>query len=173
MNEVEIYRGKVVDEDEYVQGILIGEDKIFQYTEDSEWSVNCGIGCFSVNKDSIEPAGKVNPIEIKVLPNMLEVKDYLKSLPKIYLVACWASYGVMEFPFANAYKYSKRADKEAPLVWQHDDCNGTCDLYFLRSIVDTTSGSINCWTFDKKEAEEIAENKNKKWGMKYESLESR
>ena len=31
MNGIEVYRGKVVDEDEYVQGILIGEDKIFQY----------------------------------------------------------------------------------------------------------------------------------------------
>ena len=31
MKGVEVYRGKVVDEDEYVQGILIGEDKIFQY----------------------------------------------------------------------------------------------------------------------------------------------
>lgn len=161
MDGIKIYKGKVIDENEYAQGVLIKEDKIFQYTEDGEWSKNCGIGCFSVDKDSIEFVGKVNPIEIKVLPNMTEVKDYLKSLPKIYLVTCWASYGVMEFPFACAYKYSKRANKEVPLVWQHDDCNGTCDLYFLRSIVDTTTGSINCWVFDKKEAERIAENKNK------------
>lgn len=173
MSGIEVYIGKVVDEEEYVQGILIGEDKIFQYTEDGEWSVNCGIGCFSIDKDSIELVGKVNPVEIKVLPNTPEVKDYLKSLPKIYLVACWASYGVMEFPFANAYKYSDRADKEAPLVWQHDDCNGTCDLFFLRSIVDTTTGFINRWTFDKDEAEEIAEKKNKEMRYKNESLESR
>ena len=29
MKGIEVYRGRVVDEDEYVQGILIGEDKIF------------------------------------------------------------------------------------------------------------------------------------------------
>ena len=173
MKGIEIYRGKVVDEDEYVQGILIGEDKIFQYTEEGDWSVNCGIGCFQVDKNSIEIVSIVNSAEIKVLPNTPEVRHYLASLTKVYLVACWVRYGVMEFPFAGSYEYSKRADKEVPLVWQHDDCNGTCDLFFLRNITSTTSGSISCWTFDKKEAEEVAENKNKKWGMKYESLESR
>lgn len=173
MKGIEVYKGKVVNEDEYVQGILIGEDKIFQYTEDGEWSVNCGIGCFQVDKNSIEIVGIVNSAEIKMLPNIPEVKHYLASLTKVYLVACWARYGVMEFPFSGSYEYSKRADKEVPLVWQHDDCNGTCDLFFLRNITSTTSGSISCWTFDKKEAEEVAENKNRKWGMKYESLESR
>ena len=60
MKGIEVYRGKVVDEDEYVQGILIGEDQIFQYTEDGEWSVNCGIGCFSIIPETIAYCGKMD-----------------------------------------------------------------------------------------------------------------
>ena len=85
----------------------------------------------------------------KVLPNNEKTKKYLDSLPKIYLVACWAKYGVMEFPFSGKYK-----DKEhlQPLVWQYDDLNGTSDNWYLKSIEDTTTGSIYLWTFSKEDA---------------------
>lgn len=162
MNGIEIYRGKVVDEDEYVQGILIGEDKIFQYTEDGEWSVNCGIGCFSVVPETIAYCGKMDIGDLTVLPRTEEVQEYLKSLPKFYLVACWVRYGVMEFPFANAYKYSKRADKEVPLVWEYDDHNGTSDEYYLRKITDTTTASIWNWYHNKSVAEEVVKRLNEK-----------
>ena len=98
----------------------------------------------------------------KVLPNTQETKVYLESLPKIYLVACWAKYGVMEFPFAGRYKYDKfRSYKEVPLVYNYDDRNGTEDAYFLIPITFTTSGIIASWTFDRDEAYRIAEKKNK------------
>ena len=39
----------------------------------------------------------------KVLKNTLKTKKYLDKLPKIYLIACWASYGILEFPFTGKY----------------------------------------------------------------------
>ena len=29
-----------------------------------------------------------------------------------------------------------------PIVRMYDDCNGTCDRYFLRKLTDTTTGWI-------------------------------
>lgn len=39
----------------------------------------------------------------KILENTIETREYLNSLPKIYMVARWAGYGVQEFPFAGKY----------------------------------------------------------------------
>ena len=96
-----------------------------------------------------------------VLDNSKETKEYLDSLRKVYLVACWAGYGVMEFPFSGKYK-----DKEhlQPLVWQYDDFNGAVDNWYLRSIEDTTTGAIYLWTFSKEDAWRIAKQKNVKRG---------
>lgn len=93
----------------------------------------------------------------RILDNSKETRDYLNSLRKVYLVACWAGYGVMEFPFSGKYK-----DKEhlQPLVWQYDDLNGTSDNWYLRPIEDTTTGSIYLWTFSKEDAYRIAKQKN-------------
>ena len=97
----------------------------------------------------------------KILPNTQETKEYLDSLPKVYLVACWAKWGVMDFPFSGKYKYdSFRAHKKVPLVYQYDDHNGTDDSYYLRPITYTTTGIINSWTLDKDEAYRRAEDKN-------------
>ena len=97
----------------------------------------------------------------KVLPNTQETKKYLDSLPKIYLVACWAKYCVMEFPFTGESGYDKfRAKKYVPIVYQYDDHNGTDDSYYLRLITETTTGAINGWTLDRDEAYRRAEVKN-------------
>ena len=95
----------------------------------------------------------------KILDNSKETRDYLNYLKNVYLVACWASYDVMEFPFSGKYK-----DKEhlQPLVWQYDDFNGTADTWYLRPIEDTTTGSIYLWAFSKEDAYRIAEKKNAK-----------
>lgn len=163
MNGIEVYRGKVVDENEYVQGILIGEDKIFQYTEDGEWSVNCGIGCFSVIPETIAYCGKMDIGDLRVLPRTEEVQEYFRNLPKKYLVACWARYGILEFPVGEKVEYDTEKDMIIPFVWMYDDCNGTTDAYFLRKITDTTTASVWNWYDSKSTAEEVAKKLNEKF----------
>ena len=100
----------------------------------------------------------------KILDNSKETKEYLNSLRKVYLVACWAGYRVMEFPFSGKYK-----DKEhlQPLVWQYDDFNGEVDNWYLRPIEDTTTGFIYLWTFSKEDAYRIAKKKNVERGESF------
>lgn len=82
--------------------------------------------------------------------------EVIKKLPVIYLIACWASYGVQE------YHFSGKCTKEGiPLVWQYDDFNGTIDDYFLRPLTQVTTGWIYAWTVSKTRAELIAEAMNK------------
>lgn len=33
----------------------------------------------------------------KILENTPETREHLESLPKIYMIACWAGYGVRDF----------------------------------------------------------------------------
>lgn len=96
----------------------------------------------------------------KILKNTPKTRAYLDNLPKIYLVACWARYGVMEFPFTG--KYVKHAGISYPLVYQYDDHNGTCDNYYLRPINLTTTGWIAVWTQNEGVANTMAELLNKK-----------
>ena len=39
----------------------------------------------------------------KVLNDTKETKEYLNSLPKVYIAACWAGWGVAGFPFSGKY----------------------------------------------------------------------
>lgn len=87
----------------------------------------------------------------KILESTPETREYLESLPKIYMIAKWAGCGIREFPFAG-----KCDDKGVPFVYCYDDRNGTCDCYFLRKLTDTTTGWIYAWTTSKNRAEEIA-----------------
>ena len=83
----------------------------------------------------------------KILKNTLKTQKYLDKLPKIYLIACWARYGILEFPFTG--KYIKENGIDIPLVYDYDDHNGVCDNYYLRKITNTTTGFIVCWLQDK------------------------
>ena len=101
----------------------------------------------------------------KVLKNNKKTKAYLDSLPKIYLVACWAGYGVMEFPFTGKYVQDEYINNiSVPLVYDYDDCNGTCDNWYLRKITNTTTGQIVVWTQSKSMASKFAELFNKEIG---------
>lgn len=97
----------------------------------------------------------------KVLKNTAKTRAYLESLPKIYMVSYWAKYGVREFPFTSKYEKDRYYDVSAPLVYQYDDHNGTCDKYYLRRITSTTSGQIIMWTQFKDVADKVAELFNK------------
>ena len=91
----------------------------------------------------------------KRLKNTKKNKDKLAKLPKIYLVACWAHYGVLEFPFSGRYK--KINKKPIPLVWDFDDHNGTYPEYVLRPITWTTTAAIRGWVRDEQQAKDTAE----------------
>ena len=95
----------------------------------------------------------------RTLKNTIKTREYLESLPKIYMIACWAGYGVREFPFAGKYTIDG-----IPFVWAYDDRNGTCDCYFLRKLTDTTTGWIYAWTTIESRAEEIAAALNERTG---------
>lgn len=90
-----------------------------------------------------------------------KTKRKLAKLPKIYLVACWASYGTLEFPFSGKYKKVKDADTKVvryiPLVYDFDDHNGVYPEYVLRPITSTTTGAIRGWFYTESHAKYIAE----------------
>lgn len=90
----------------------------------------------------------------KVLPNTKKTSEYLSKLPKMYLIAYWARWGITEFPFSG--EYITRNGKDYPLVWDYDDHNGTDDSFYLRPIDYTTTGYIIGWTQFKNEAERIS-----------------
>lgn len=90
-----------------------------------------------------------------VLKDNEKTREFLNKLPKIYLVALWAHYGVRDFPFSG--KYIKQNGIDVPLVYVFDDHNGTCDHYFLRPIIYTTTAHIFLWTQFKGSAEKVAD----------------
>lgn len=91
----------------------------------------------------------------KILKNNASTKQYLTSLPKIYLVACWAKYGVRGYFFTG--KYVDVDGTSVPLVYDYDDHNGTTDNWYLRRIDQTTTGFIFMWTQSKAVADKVAE----------------
>ena len=97
----------------------------------------------------------------KRLPDNQKTKDKLAKLPKIYLIACWARYGVLEFPFSGKYKKVKDADgpliRYIPLVWDFDDHNGVYPEYVLRPITWTTTAAIRGWVRNEQQARDTAE----------------
>ena len=108
----------------------------------------------------------------KVLKNTAKTKAYLDSLPKIYMVGCWAKYGVRDYPFTGKYEQDKYNDNiSVPLVYDYDDWNGTTwGNYYLRKLTSVTTGSIIMWTQNKAVADKVAELLNKelteKWNTK-------
>jgi len=92
------------------------------------------------------------------LQNSFKTQEYLKTLPKIYLIACWAHYGIKEFPL---HSWKQDGAEMIPMVYDYDDFNGTQDLYILRDIRNTTSGGKVMWTMHKEIAENIVAALNK------------
>lgn len=91
----------------------------------------------------------------KRLPDNQKTRDKLAKLPKIYLIACWAHYGVLDFPFSG--KYKKINNRPIPLVWDFDDHNGTYPEYILRPITWTTTAIIRGWVRNERQAKDNAE----------------
>lgn len=91
----------------------------------------------------------------KILRSSRATDRYLKKLPSMYLVGCWADYGIQSFPFSGKYRTLNGIDY--PLVWQYDDCNGTSDSWYLRPIYSVTSGLILTWTQNERTAKNIVD----------------
>ena len=91
----------------------------------------------------------------RILKNNTKTKEYLGSLPKVYITACWAKWGIREFPFSG--NFEKENNIYIPLVYDYDDHNGTADQWELRRIDFTTTAYIADWTFSKTVAEDLAE----------------
>lgn len=90
----------------------------------------------------------------EVIRDSPRVVKRMKELPKVYLVAQWANYGVREFPFSG--RFIKVDGEYVPLVWQFDDHNGTECLWHLRPIYSTTTGFCLTYSFSEYTAERIA-----------------
>ena len=81
-----------------------------------------------------------------------ENKAYIESLPKIYLIGCWARYGIREC--ANTLQ----VDKEGiPLVYNYNDHNGCYEEYELVPIHRVTTGQVYAWSTSEKAARHIAD----------------
>ena len=93
----------------------------------------------------------------KVLNNTKKTREYLESLPKVYIAACWAGWGVAAFPFSG--KYADK-NKTIPLVWKYCDFNGTASEWHLMSIHNTTTGIIAGWSFNKSMLKDYVKLKN-------------
>ena len=87
-----------------------------------------------------------------ILKNTKKTREYLETLPKMYLIGFWARCGVRE------HYYTKKTDKYGvPLVYEYYDGNGTCDLWRLVPITETTCGHIFAYSSTKETAKEIAD----------------
>ena len=95
----------------------------------------------------------------KVLINNSKVTKKIESLPRLYVVCFWMSYGILTLPFSGKYKKGP-SNEDIPLVWDHTDLNGAADLYVLTPIDEVTTGGIICWTPYKERADQIADSLN-------------
>ena len=102
--------------------------------------------------------------KVKILVNSPETKKYLDSLPRVYIAACWAGWGVRGFAFSGKY-----ADKEKkiPLVWDHRDFNGAVDEWHLVPINSTTTGFIAGWSFNEAMLKDYVRLKNAERGEEW------
>lgn len=84
-------------------------------------------------------------------------QKYINSLKKVYLIGCWARYGIMEFPFTGEFVEDELFGM-TPLVYDFDDHNGTYDEWVLRKIQNTTTGQVIMYCFNKELAQRYADN---------------
>lgn len=90
------------------------------------------------------------------LKNSGKTAKYLNKLPLMYIVACWANYGVMDYPWSGKWTKNKHTGHMEPLVWYYDDHNGTADEWYLVPIHLVTCSYIIMWTEDESAAHSVA-----------------
>jgi hypothetical protein len=93
--------------------------------------------------------------------NKIYEKQIAKAKP-VYLVVQWARWCVLECKWTGGWVVDLPECKIAPEIFKFTDHNGEFDQWYKCSIYDATSSCNFSWTFDKEEAERIAENLNSK-----------
>ena len=97
-----------------------------------------------------------------ILKNSAKTQKYLEAKPIIYMVACWARWGVREYRFE---KFKQKGASLIPYVWDYNDHNGFADQYELIPLEHATIGRIFSWTFHEDSAKILAEALNNKFGF--------
>lgn len=85
-----------------------------------------------------------------------ENRAYVESLPKIYLIGCWARYGIREC--ANTLQVDEDG---IPLVYDYNDHNGCYEEYELVPIHRVTTGQVYAWSISQMAAQHVADMMNK------------
>ena len=98
-----------------------------------------------------------------VRENCGKMAQFLDKLPKMYMVGCWARYGVMDFPWSGKWEKNPHTGHMEPLVWYYNDHNGTADNWYLIPLRGVTTGQIIMWTEDFNAAKRIADALNTKF----------
>lgn len=88
---------------------------------------------------------------MKIIKDTRKANRILAKCPMIYLVGCWASFGIREYKFAGRFD-----DNGVPYVWEYTDGNGEFERWISVPLTFTTTGHVYAWTTCERYAEELA-----------------
>ena len=85
----------------------------------------------------------------------------MEKAPKVYLIGCWARWGVMEYKWTGKW-HTTSGDVPQPIVYYYNDHNGAFEEYQELPITLTTTGVCLDWSFCKNAAQALAEKMNER-----------
>lgn len=83
----------------------------------------------------------------------------IEQSPKVYLVACWAKWGIQEYRWTGEW-FTSTSGLPIPIVYYYNDYNGTYEEYQKIPIIFTTTGICADWSFYKQMAQNLADKLN-------------
>ena len=87
------------------------------------------------------------------------LENKIRKCPKVYLVGCWAKYGVLDFSWTGKWHINENGIP-VPIVYYYNDHNGEYEEYQRIPIYNTTTGMCITWSFNKDIALRIAKDLN-------------
>ena len=85
----------------------------------------------------------------------------IEKAPKVYLIACWAHWGVREYKWTGKWSTTS-GGIPVPIVYHYNDHNGEYEEYQELPIHLTTTGLCMDWSFYKNAAQALAEKMNER-----------
>lgn len=85
--------------------------------------------------------------------------EKIEKSPKVYLIACWARWGVAEYHWTGKWFYGTNNTPQ-PIVYYYNDHNGEYEEYQQIPIAFTTTGACADWSFYKEMAKHLADKLN-------------